>query len=71
MAAMTQSWTDERLEERFDAIDRRFDRVDADFRELRSEMNSRFDATQCLIFQIGAGMLATLVVGFTGVITQL
>ncbi len=52
MEAMTKSWTDERLEERFDridqrfdevdrrfeAVDRRFDRVDADFRELRAEM---------------------------------
>jgi hypothetical protein len=47
MDAMTKSWTDERLEERFDriderfdAIDRRFDRVDADFRELRGEMHA-------------------------------
>lgn len=103
---MTKSWTDERMEERFDAIDGRFDavdrrfdgvdqrfdtvdqrfdevgrrleevdrrcdRVDADFRELRGEMNSRFDTTQRLIIQIGAGMFATLVIGFLGVITQL
>lgn len=54
---MTKSWTDERLEERFDAIDQRFDgidrrldrvdqrldRVDADIRDLRGEMNTRFD----------------------------
>ncbi len=93
MATMTKSWTDERLEERFDAIDRRFDavdqrfdtvdqrfeavdrrfdRVDADFRELRGEMNSRFDATQRLIVQVGGGMLVTLVVGFASVLaTQL
>jgi chromosome segregation ATPase len=43
MEAMTKSWTDERLEERFDAIDRRLDRVDTDIRELRGEMNARFD----------------------------
>jgi hypothetical protein len=74
MATMTNSWTDERLEERFDRIDdrfdgvdRRFDQVEAGFRELRGEMNSRFDAMQRLIIQ----MLVTLVVGFAGVIATL
>lgn len=97
MATMAKSWTDERLEERFDRIDQRFDEVDrrfeavdrrfdsvdrrfeeidrhfnAEFRGLRSEMNGRFDATQRLIIQAGAGMLATMIIGFTGVIvTQL
>lgn len=28
MEAMTRSWTDERLEERFDLVDQRFDIVD-------------------------------------------
>jgi hypothetical protein len=74
MATMTKSWTDERLEERFDRIDdrfdgvdRRFDQVEAGFRELRGEMTSRFDAMQRLIIQ----MLVTLVVGFAGVIATL
>jgi DNA anti-recombination protein RmuC len=40
MEAMTKSWTDERLEERFDAIDRRFDAVDQRF----AEVDRRFDA---------------------------
>jgi DNA anti-recombination protein RmuC len=78
MESMAKSWTDERLEERFDRIDqrfdevdRRFDRVDAHFRELRGEMNGLFDATQHLIVRIGAGMLATLIVGFVGVIATL
>lgn len=58
MAVMTKSWTDERLEERFDAIDQRFDavdlrldkvdvrldKVDADVRELRRDMKAGFDA---------------------------
>jgi chromosome segregation ATPase len=50
MEAMAKSWTDERLEERFDAIDqrfdgmdRRFDRVEGEIRDLRGEMNARFD----------------------------
>jgi hypothetical protein len=78
MEPMTKSWTDERLEERFDRIDqrfdevnRRFDHINADFREMRGEMNGRFDATQRLIIQIGAGMLVTLIVGFAGVIATI
>jgi hypothetical protein len=92
MAVMAKSWTDERLEERFDRIDQRFDEVDrrfeqvdrrfdeverhfeqrfgsieSDFRELRGEMNKRFDAMQRLIIQ----MLVTLIVGFAGVIATL
>ena len=36
------TWTDERLDDRFDQIDRRFDRVDAEIRELRAEMRAGF-----------------------------
>jgi chromosome segregation ATPase len=57
MEAMTKSWTDERLEERFDAIDqrfdgvdrrfdavdRRFDKVDDDIRDLRRDMKAGFE----------------------------
>jgi hypothetical protein len=111
MEAMTKSWTDERLEERFDRIDQRFDEVDrrfdaidrrfeqvdrrfeqidrrfeaidrrfeqsfeyvnGEFRELRAEMNARFDAMQRLIIQVGGGTIATMFVGFLGLIaTQL
>jgi chaperonin cofactor prefoldin len=37
--AMTKSWTDERLEERFDRIDQRFDEVDRRF----ESVDRRFD----------------------------
>jgi len=44
-------WTDERLDERFDSIDRHFDELHADVRELRS-----------LMFQLwGTNMLGILV----------
>jgi archaellum component FlaC len=65
---------DQRLEmvdRRFEAVDRRFDDVNVEFRELRGEMNNRFDATQRLITQIGAGMLATMIIGFISILTQL
>jgi hypothetical protein len=44
-------WTDERLDDRFDSIDRRFDRIDTDLRELRQ-----------LMFQLwGTNMVAIIV----------
>jgi len=39
MEAMTKSWTDERLEERFDRIDQRFDEVDRRF----DDVDRRFE----------------------------
>jgi hypothetical protein len=65
-------WTDGRLQERFDSIDLRFDRVDQDFRDLRSEMNQRFDALNRTLLLIGGGVIAALIAGFMGLIsTQL
>jgi hypothetical protein len=46
METMRATWTDERLDDLADRMDRGFDRVDTDVRELRSEMNTRFDAMQ-------------------------
>jgi hypothetical protein len=44
-------WTDERLNERFDGLDRALDRIDRDIRDLRA-----------LMFQLwGTNMLAILV----------
>jgi hypothetical protein len=74
MEAMVKDWTNERLEERFDATGRCFDRVDADIRELRSEMNTRFDrvgadmqaiaeridALQRTMLQLGGGAIVAL-----------
>ncbi|MGC1851559.1 MAG: hypothetical protein WA687_03865 [Solirubrobacterales bacterium] len=68
MEAMRESWTDRRLDDfaahtnqRFDAIDKRFDRVDADIRELRTEMNTRFDAMQRTTIQFGGIMIVALI----------
>jgi hypothetical protein len=65
--AMTKSWSDERLEERFDRIDQRFDRVESDIRELRSEMkigfgriDDRFDALNRTLLQLGGVTIAAL-----------
>jgi hypothetical protein len=34
-------------------------------------MNSRFEATQRLIIQVGAGMFGTMVIGFVGLIVTM
>ncbi len=80
--AMTKSWTDERLEERFDAIDRRFDEVDRRFDRVESEIrdlrldikagfarvDERFEAMHRLMVQGGIVIIAALL-GLVG--TQL
>jgi hypothetical protein len=82
MEAMRQSWTDERLDDlnhrvdrRFDEVDKRFDRVDDEFREMRVEMNARFDSLQHSSESLQRTMLQTsglIIAALIGVIaTQL
>jgi hypothetical protein len=58
------TWTEERLDDRFDQIDRRFDqverrfdRVDGGLRDLRGEINE----LRTTILRVGGGMMAGLV----------
>jgi hypothetical protein len=86
MEAMREAWTDERLDDLAQRMDRGFDRLDARFERLdiRFErldariddrfdaMNARFDAMQRTMLQIGGGLIGTLIVAFAGVFaTQL
>ncbi len=60
-------WTDERLSERFDAIDKRFDRVDCDIREVRADLRD----LRMLMFQLwGSTMVAILGTIVTVLITN-
>jgi hypothetical protein len=43
MQTMREAWTDERLDDLNAKVDRGFERVDTDIRELRGEMNARFE----------------------------
>jgi hypothetical protein len=77
MEAMREKWTDGRLDDMNTRIDAGFDRLDRDIRDvraevhdLRTEMNSRFEATNRLIVQVGGGMVVTMVAGSLGVIAQ-
>jgi hypothetical protein len=61
---MREAWTDERLDDLRDEMRRGFERVDADLRDLRSEMNQRFDSMQRTMIlgfaSLGGGLLAAV-----------
>lgn len=68
MEVMRQSWTDERLDDFRAHVDTRFDVVEQDVRELRSEMNGRFehlghrvDDLHRTLQRIGGGVIVALV----------
>jgi hypothetical protein len=71
------AWTDERLEERFNGVDRRFDEVDRRFDEVDrkfGEVNRRLDGMDGQIAELRQGMgalQATLNRGSFGVIASL
>jgi hypothetical protein len=54
------TWTDERLDDLAHRVDDGFNRVDEDLRQLRAEMNARFDGIQRLMIQIGGGTIITV-----------
>jgi hypothetical protein len=74
MEAVRDKWTDERLDDLNERVGKGFDRLDADMREVRSElagMNKRFETTHRLIIQVGGGLFGTMVIGFLSlVVTQ-
>jgi hypothetical protein len=72
MYKMREAWTDERLDDFRDEVNRRFDKVDADIRDMRGEMNGRFDSLQRTLLQIAGGTIGTLIAGIVAiVVTQL
>jgi hypothetical protein len=71
MQAVREKWTDERLDDLNERMQDGFDRLDKDIREVRSEMNSRFEATHSLIIQVGAGLFGTMAVGFLSLLVTM
>jgi uncharacterized membrane-anchored protein len=83
METMRESWTDERMDDLSQRMDRGFDQVraemnrgferadkdmrhgfnqvDEEMRDLRAEMNTRFDALQQTMILAAAGVIASLV----------
>jgi hypothetical protein len=64
---MRESWTDERLDDFRDHVDKRFEIVDTNIRELRAEMNARFNSLERTLLQLGGG-LAIALIGLVGVL---
>jgi hypothetical protein len=75
MYNVRETWTDDRMDDFAKQVDRRFDGVDGRFdgvdRRL-DKIDDRFADLQRTLLQVGGGMIATLLVGFFGLIaTQL
>lgn len=60
MEAVREKWTDGRLDDMNARMAEGFQRVDADLRELRSDIKTM----QRLIIQVGGGLFGTMVIGF-------
>jgi flagellar capping protein FliD len=56
------------IDQRFVSIDQRFVSIDRRLEALDERIDRRFDALQYTMLRIGAGMLATLAVGFAAAI---
>jgi hypothetical protein len=61
------AWTDERLDDLADRVERGFDRVDRDIRDLRVDMTARIEALRQTMIRIGGGML----LGFISVLAAI
>jgi hypothetical protein len=67
MEAMREKWTDERLDDMNARMTEGFQRVDADLREIRSDVK----ALQRLIVQVGGGLFGTMLIGFLSLLVIL
>lgn len=75
MYKVRDGWTDERMDDfrdevnrRFDGVDRRFDKVDDEVGRVNDRLDDLYRAT----YVIGGGMIAALIGGFAAVVaTQL
>lgn len=69
------TWTDERLDDLARHVDGGFARVDNEIRDLRievrqtrAELGGRIDGLQRTVLQVGAGIIATMLVGFASLL---
>lgn len=82
MPVMRESWTDERLDDfrdevnrRFDQVDRRFERIEGDIRdlrgevtELRTEMKAGFESVHRAMVHGAIALSAAYVAGFAALV---
>jgi hypothetical protein len=61
MESVREAWTDERLDDQTERMDRGFDRVDRDIRDLRSEVTIRFDRMETRFESMERSMMQAVV----------
>lgn len=72
MALMVrEGWTDERLDDLNQKVDAGFRETREEFRAIRAELGGQIAALLRMTFQLFAGMIVTLVLGFGGMILAL
>jgi hypothetical protein len=64
------TWTDERLDDLSTRVTDGFNRVDEDLRQLRTEMNARFDGVQRTMTQVGGGMIVAVLATLASVLAR-
>jgi hypothetical protein len=65
------AWTNERLDDLATRMDAGFARLDADSRELRSELHQELRAMRTTLLQVGGGLIGAMLVGFLAVIATI
>jgi len=71
MEAVREAWTDERLDDLNHRVDEGFKEMRAEFRAVRSELGGQIAALHRTMLQLFGDMIATFVVGFLAILTQL
>jgi hypothetical protein len=61
MESVRDAWTDERLDDLAVRMDRGFERVDRDIRDLRGEVNTRFDRVDARFESLERAMMQAVV----------
>lgn len=54
------------IDKRFEQVDRRFERVEDEIKDLRTEMNARFDSMQRSMMQAVVALSVGMLAGFGG-----
>lgn len=66
--AMREAWTDGRMDDLNHKVNEGFRRVETDVRELRTEMNARFDALQRVLIIGVVALSSAFVAGFAALV---
>jgi len=68
MHVMRESWTDARLDDFRDEVNRRFDKVEGEIQDLRGEVKAGFDTVHRMMFQGVIALSASFIAGFAALV---